>query len=78
MQKGMNRTQAAIEAAAVPAWPLLGATVIAVMAFYPIYASTRVAGRVLQVAVPSRGDRIAAQLGLIGDHHTADVHLVAA
>jgi multidrug efflux pump subunit AcrB len=44
MQKGMNRTQAAIEAAAVPAWPLLGATIIAVMAFYPIYASDQSAG----------------------------------
>ena len=40
----MDRTQAAIEAAAVPAWPLLGATVIAVMAFYPIYASDQSAG----------------------------------
>jgi multidrug efflux pump subunit AcrB len=44
MQKGMNRTQAAIEAASVPAWPLLGATAIAVMAFYPIYASDQSAG----------------------------------
>ncbi len=44
MQKGMSRTQAAIEAATAPAWPLLGATVIAVMAFYPIYASDESAG----------------------------------
>ena len=44
LQKGMDRTQAAIEAASQPAWPLLGATVIAVMAFYPIFASTEGAG----------------------------------
>jgi len=39
LQKGMDRTRAAIEAASVPAWPLLGATVVASMAFYPIFAS---------------------------------------
>ncbi len=40
LQKGMERTQAAVEAASVPAWPLLGATVVACMAFYPIFASS--------------------------------------
>lgn len=40
LQQGMDRTRAAIEAASVPAWPLLGATVVACMAFYPIFAST--------------------------------------
>jgi len=44
LQKGMDRTRAAIEAASQPAWPLLGATVVAVMAFYPIFASTEGAG----------------------------------
>jgi len=44
MQQGMDRAQAAIEAAARPAWALLGATVIAVLAFYPIFASTENAG----------------------------------
>jgi multidrug efflux pump subunit AcrB len=44
LQKGMDRVQAGIEAASQPAWPLLGATVVAVMAFYPIYASTEGAG----------------------------------
>ncbi len=44
LQKGMDRKQAAVEAASQPATPLLGATVIAVMAFYPIYASTESAG----------------------------------
>jgi len=39
LQKGMDRTKAAIEAARQPAWPLLGATVVATMAFYPIFAS---------------------------------------
>lgn len=42
--KGMDRKQAAIEAAKLPAMPLLGATLIAVMTFYPIYASTDAAG----------------------------------
>jgi multidrug efflux pump subunit AcrB len=44
LQQGMDRKQAAIEAAGQPAIPLLGATVIAVMAFYPIYASVESAG----------------------------------
>jgi multidrug efflux pump subunit AcrB len=44
LQQGMERKQAAIEAADLPAWPLLGATFIAVMAFYPIFASTEGAG----------------------------------
>jgi len=44
LQKGMERTQAAIESARVPAMPLLGSTVIAVMAFYPIFASVEDAG----------------------------------
>lgn len=37
---GMDRKQAAIEAASGPAWPLLGATVVACMAFFPIFVST--------------------------------------
>jgi multidrug efflux pump subunit AcrB len=44
IQKGMDRTEAAIEAATTPSIPLLGATVIGVMAFYPIYASEESAG----------------------------------
>ncbi|MFQ5923674.1 MAG: efflux RND transporter permease subunit, partial [Anaerolineales bacterium] len=44
LQRGMDRKQAAIEAASQPAMPLLGATVVAVMAFYPIFASTEGAG----------------------------------
>ncbi|WP_164101030.1 efflux RND transporter permease subunit [Candidatus Laterigemmans baculatus] len=44
LQRGMGRRQAAIEAATQPAWPLLGATLIAVIAFYPIYASEEGAG----------------------------------
>lgn len=39
LRKGMDRFQAAITAAATPALPLLSATIIAVMSFYPIYAS---------------------------------------
>jgi multidrug efflux pump subunit AcrB len=38
--QGLERRQAAIEAAAGPAWPLLGATLVACLAFYPIFAST--------------------------------------
>ena len=44
MGKGMDRKKAAIEAASQPSMPLLGATVIAVMAFYPIFASLEGAG----------------------------------
>jgi multidrug efflux pump subunit AcrB len=40
----MDRVNAAVEAASQPAWPLLGATVVAVLAFYPIAASTENAG----------------------------------
>ena len=39
IQQGMDRTKAAIEAASQPAIPLLGATVVASLAFYPIFAS---------------------------------------
>ncbi len=44
LQKGMERKAAAIESAQVPSMPLLGATIIAVMAFYPIFASVADAG----------------------------------
>jgi multidrug efflux pump subunit AcrB len=44
LQQGMDRKQAAIEAASQPSWPLLGATIVAVMAFYPIFASVADAG----------------------------------
>jgi multidrug efflux pump subunit AcrB len=40
----MERKKAAIEAASQPSMPLLGATVVAVMAFYPIFASVADAG----------------------------------
>lgn len=39
LRKGMDRFQAAVLATATPALPLLSATIIAVMSFYPIYAS---------------------------------------
>jgi multidrug efflux pump subunit AcrB len=42
--RGMNREEAAIESASKPAMPLLGATAIAILAFYPIAASTENAG----------------------------------
>ncbi len=44
LQRGMDRTKAAIEAGSQPSIPLLGATVVAVMAFYPIVASDESAG----------------------------------
>jgi multidrug efflux pump subunit AcrB len=44
LQRGMDRTRAAIEAGGQPAIPLLGATIVAVMAFYPIFASTQNTG----------------------------------
>ncbi|MCW8450371.1 efflux RND transporter permease subunit [Legionella quinlivanii] len=40
VKKGMDRETAAIEAADISAWPLLGATLVASMAFYPIFASS--------------------------------------
>lgn len=40
LKKGMDRKAAAIEAAGQPGLPLLGATVVACMAFYPIFVST--------------------------------------
>ena len=39
LQQGMERKKAAIESAQLPSMPLLGATIVAVMAFYPIFAS---------------------------------------
>jgi len=44
IQRGMDRVKAAIEAATQPAIPLLGATVVAVLAFYPIAVSDEAAG----------------------------------
>ncbi|TVQ33872.1 MAG: efflux RND transporter permease subunit [Phycisphaeraceae bacterium] len=48
MERGMDRMKAAIEAASQPSIPLLGATIVAVMAFYPIAASTENAGEYTQ------------------------------
>ena len=44
MQQGMDRREAAIESATQPAWPLLGATVVASLAFLPIFASPESTG----------------------------------
>ncbi len=44
LQEGKDRVQAAVEAASKPAFPLLAATVIAVMAFYPIAGSPESTG----------------------------------
>lgn len=44
VKQGLDPTEAAVESAALPAWPLFGATVIAVMAFYPIYGSVESVG----------------------------------
>jgi multidrug efflux pump subunit AcrB len=44
VQQGMDRKKAAVESASQPSIPLLGATVVAVMAFYPIAASDEAAG----------------------------------
>jgi multidrug efflux pump subunit AcrB len=40
VQQGEEKEKAAVAAAQISAWPLLGATVVACMAFYPIFAST--------------------------------------
>ena len=44
LQKGMDRVEAAVESGSQPSMPLLGATVVAVLAFYPIYASPESTG----------------------------------
>jgi multidrug efflux pump subunit AcrB len=44
LRKGMDRKEAAIESAGSPSMPLLGATVVAVMAFYPIGGSPESTG----------------------------------
>ena len=44
INSGMERVKAAIEAGSKPSMALLGATIIAVMAFYPIFASRADAG----------------------------------
>ncbi len=44
MRRGVGRVRAAVEAASSQAWALLGATIIAVMAFYAIFASEGDAG----------------------------------
>ncbi|NOR19511.1 MAG: AcrB/AcrD/AcrF family protein, partial [Xanthomonadales bacterium] len=46
--KGMDAKKAAIESASVPAWPLLGATLVAVMTFYPVYSASTGAGEYAQ------------------------------
>ncbi|MEM7022135.1 MAG: efflux RND transporter permease subunit [Pseudomonadota bacterium] len=44
LQKGMNHVQAAVESCAQATWPLFGATLVAVMAFYPIVSAESSAG----------------------------------
>ena len=44
LQQGMERKKAAIESASQPAMPLLGATVVATIAFYPIFSSPESTG----------------------------------
>ena len=44
LQQKMERKQAAIESATQPSSALLGATIVAVMAFYPIYGNTTDSG----------------------------------
>lgn len=44
LSQGMSREQAAIESAQKPSWPLFAATIVAAMAFYPIFASTNDTG----------------------------------
>lgn len=44
LSKGMSREEAAIDSAQYSCWPLFAATIVASMAFYPIYASTNDTG----------------------------------
>jgi multidrug efflux pump subunit AcrB len=70
----MDRKQAAIEAANGPSLPLLGATVVACMAFYPIFASDLRHGRIRRWAVHGGGHFAAVELGLLPDGRSASVH----
>lgn len=47
MQKGMRKRQAILEAVSTTAMPLLGATLIAVLTFLPIYLSPHITGELL-------------------------------
>jgi len=47
-QSGMDPETAAAESARLPAWPLLGATAVAIMAFFPIFASNEDVGEYCQ------------------------------
>jgi multidrug efflux pump subunit AcrB len=44
LTKGVSPKKAAIESASIPTWPLLGATIIASMAFYPVFSAQSDAG----------------------------------
>jgi len=44
LQKGMKPEEAAVDSAAKPGMALLGATIVAVMAFYPVFAANADAG----------------------------------
>ena len=48
MARGKNRVEAAIEAAAKPGLALFGASIVAVMAFYPVFAAKTDAGEYAQ------------------------------
>ena len=68
--RGMNPEEAAIESASKPAMPLLGATAIAILAFYPIAASTENAGEYLCIPFFNGGDFAWIQLDR-GDYRNA-------
>lgn len=46
--KGMKSKEAAIESASIPSMPLLGATIVASMAFYPVFSAKADAGEYAQ------------------------------
>ena len=78
LKQGMEREAAAVEAAASPSIPLLGATIVACMAFYPIFASSydtgEYAGSLFTVGCHFPADKLAA----VPDDHTDDVRTVPA
>ena len=78
LQQGMDRKQAAIESGAQPSWPLLGATFIAVLAFYPIFASTANAGEFCRTLVYRGGYIADRQLGDCRDPDPHPMHAHAA
>ena len=68
LERGVERKRAAVESASSTSAPLLGATIVAVMAFYPVYASTFIFAAIIAFyayAEPIKPVNIAGMLVLV-------------